>query len=68
MSVISVVDEATLQELIARVKIAQEEFATFSQAQVDRIFQQAAIAANEARIPLAKMAVAETGMGIVEDR
>jgi acetaldehyde dehydrogenase/alcohol dehydrogenase len=63
-----VVDEATLQELIARVKIAQEEFATFSQAQVDRIFQQAAIAANEARIPLAKMAVAETGMGIVEDK
>ncbi|MFN3927250.1 MAG: bifunctional acetaldehyde-CoA/alcohol dehydrogenase [Pseudanabaenaceae cyanobacterium] len=63
-----VTNEQELNELIAKVKIAQEEFASFSQAQVDRIFQQAAIAANEARIPLAKMAVAETGMGIVEDK
>ncbi|MFN3359816.1 MAG: bifunctional acetaldehyde-CoA/alcohol dehydrogenase [Pseudanabaenaceae cyanobacterium] len=63
-----VTNEQELNELIAKVKIAQEEFAQFSQEQVDRIFQQAALAANEARIPLAKMAVAETGMGIVEDK
>ena len=47
---------------------AQAEFATFSQEQVDKIFHAAAIAANKARIPLAKDAVAETGMGIVEDK
>jgi acetaldehyde dehydrogenase/alcohol dehydrogenase len=57
-----------LNALIERVKSAQEEFANFSQAQVDRIFQQVAIAANEARIPLAKLAVQETGMGVVEDK
>jgi acetaldehyde dehydrogenase/alcohol dehydrogenase len=63
-----VTNEQELNDLIERVKIAQAEFATFSQSQVDRIFQQAAIAANEARIPLAKLAVEETGMGIVEDK
>ncbi|MGQ9867044.1 MAG: bifunctional acetaldehyde-CoA/alcohol dehydrogenase [Pseudanabaenaceae cyanobacterium] len=63
-----VTNEQELNALIARVKQAQEAFAEFSQAQVDRIFQQAALAANAARIPLAKMAVAETGMGIVEDK
>ena len=47
---------------------AQAQFATFTQEQVDKIFYAAAIAANQARIPLAKMAVAETGMGIVEDK
>ena len=47
---------------------AQAEFATFSQEQVDKIFHAAAIAANKARIPLAKDAVEETGMGIVEDK
>lgn len=47
---------------------AQEEFATYTQEQVDRIFFAAATAANKARIPLAKMAVEETGMGIVEDK
>ncbi len=53
---------------IAEVKAAQKEFATFSQEKVDEIFKAAALAANKMRIPLAKMAVAETGMGIVEDK
>ncbi len=47
---------------------AQAQFATFTQEQVDKIFYAAAVAANQARIPLAKMAVAETGMGVVEDK
>ena len=50
------------------IKKAQEVFSTYSQEQVDKIFTAAAIAANQARIPLAKMAVEETGMGIVEDK
>ena len=50
------------------MKKAQEIFATYSQEQVDKIFFAASIAANKARIPLAKMAVEETGMGIVEDK
>ena len=58
----------SLEDLIGRVKIAQEHYASFSQNQVDMIFKAAAIAANNARIPLAKQAVAETGMGIVEDK
>ncbi len=58
----------TLQETIARVKEAQAKFAKFSQEEVDKIFLAAAIAANQARIPLAKMAVEETGMGVVEDK
>ena len=58
----------TLEKRIALLKKAQEEFATFSQEQVDRIFRYAAMAANDARITLAKMAVEETGMGIVEDK
>ena len=57
-----------LQETIAKVRMAQEEFAKFSQEKVDEIFKAAAIAANKARIPLAKMAVEETGMGVVEDK
>ena len=57
-----------LQETILKVKKAQEEFSKFSQEKVDEIFKAAAIAANSARIPLAKMAVEETGMGIVEDK
>ena len=56
-----------LVQLIARVRKAQEEFATFSQEKVDAIFKAAALAANKERILLAKMAVEETGMGIVED-
>ncbi len=57
-----------LREKIANVKAAQEKFAKFSQEQVDKIFLAAAVAANKARIPLAKFAVEETNMGIVEDK
>jgi acetaldehyde dehydrogenase/alcohol dehydrogenase len=57
-----------LEEAIKRVKKAQEVFATYSQEQVDAIFLAASTAANQARIPLAKLAVEETGMGIVEDK
>lgn len=59
------------QELTARIealRVAQKEFANFTQEQVDEIFRQAAMAANNNRIKLAKMAVEETGMGIVEDK
>ena len=59
---------AQLQQTIARCRAAQEIFATYDQAQVDKIFLAAASAANKARIHLAKLAVAETGMGIVEDK
>ncbi|WP_229764950.1 hypothetical protein, partial [Vibrio cholerae] len=48
---------AELDALVARVKAAQAEFATFSQEQVDKIFRAASLAANQARIPLAQMAV-----------
>lgn len=61
-------DEATLEKLLAKVRAAQAQFATFPQEKVDAIFRAAALAANRQRIPLAKMAVAETGMGIVEDK
>lgn len=57
-----------LEKAIARVKSAQKVFATYTQEQVDKIFLAAATAANKARIPLAKLAVEETGMGIVEDK
>jgi acetaldehyde dehydrogenase/alcohol dehydrogenase len=57
-----------LAALVARVKAAQLKFAGFSQKQVDHIFQKAALAAADARIPLAKLAVEETGMGVVEDK
>ena len=53
---------------IAAMKEAQKIFATFTQEQVDKIFKAAATAADKARIPLAKDAVEETGMGIVEDK
>lgn len=59
---------AELNNLAARVKSAQLKFATFTQQEVDRIFRNAALAAADARIPLAKMAAAETGMGVVEDK
>ena len=59
---------ASLEAAITRVRAAQKKFATYTQEQVDAIFKAAAIAANRARIPLAKMAVEETGMGIVEDK
>lgn len=57
-----------LEILISKVKKAQKILATFPQEKVDAIFRAAALAANRARIPLAKMAVEETGMGIVEDK
>lgn len=57
-----------LEEQIKRVREAQKIFATYSQEQVDKIFLACAIAANKARIPLAKLAVEETGMGVVEDK
>ena len=57
-----------LEALIKTVREAQKKFASFSQEQVDKIFFEASKAANMARIPLAKMAVEETGMGIVEDK
>ena len=65
-------NELTIAELvsekIAKVRKAQEQFATFTQEQVDHIFKCASLAANKQRIPLAKMAHAETGMGVVEDK
>lgn len=57
-----------LEEAIARTRKAQQKFASYSQEQVDKIFLAAASAANKARIPLAKLAVEETGMGVVEDK
>ena len=58
----------TLEQCIERVKKAQEIYSTFTQEQVDKIFFEAAKAANQMRIPLAKLAVQETGMGVVEDK
>ena len=57
-----------LNNLLERVKKAQEEYAKFSQEDVDRIFKAAATAADKARIPLARMAVEDTGMGVLEDK
>ena len=57
-----------LSKLIENTRKAQEIYSTFTQEQVDKIFQAAAIAANKARIPLAKEAVEETGMGVLEDK
>ena len=57
-----------LEAELDRVRAAQREFATYTQEQVDKIFLAAATAANQMRIPLAKMAVEETGMGLVEDK
>lgn len=57
-----------LEKRLAELKKAQEDFSKYSQKQVDKIFKAAAMAANKARIPLAKLAVEETGMGIVEDK
>ncbi len=61
-------DIESFEAKLAQVKEAQKKFAEYSQEQVDKIFKAAAIAANQARIPLAKMAVEETGMGVVEDK
>ena len=57
-----------LEAKMAAMRDAQKVFATYTQEQVDKIFHAAAIAANQMRIPLAKMAVEETGMGVVEDK
>lgn len=57
-----------LEAALLRVKEAQRIFGSYTQEQVDKIFSAAAVAANKARIPLAKMAVEETGMGVVEDK
>ena len=57
-----------LAKELEKVRAAQQKFATYTQAQVDKIFLAAATAANKQRIPLAKEAVAETGMGVVEDK
>ena len=65
----SLVDNAEqLELLIERVKKAQKIYSTFTQEQVDAIFKAAATAADKARIPLARMAVEETGMGVLEDK
>jgi len=64
-----IVDSAeNLKLAIEKVRNAQKEFAKFDQEKVDKIFYEAAMAANKMRIPLAKMAVEETGMGVVEDK
>ncbi len=64
-----IVDSVESLELeLKKVREAQVKFSTYTQEQVDAIFKAAAIAANQARIPLAKLAVSETGMGIVEDK
>ncbi len=60
------VEELALE--LKKVRAAQQKYAEFTQEQVDKIFKAAAIAANKARIPLAKQAVEETGMGVVEDK
>ena len=65
----SVIDSVEkLEHAIARIREAQKSYASYTQEQVDKIFLAAASAANKARIPLAKMAVEETGMGVVEDK
>ena len=64
-----IVDNAeSFEAALARVREAQKIFATYTQEQVDKIFLAAATAANQMRIPLAKMAVEETGMGVAEDK
>ncbi|MDD6645689.1 MAG: bifunctional acetaldehyde-CoA/alcohol dehydrogenase [Oscillospiraceae bacterium] len=69
MSNYSIVDSVeALEAKLAQVREAQKKFATYTQEQVDAIFKAAAVAANKQRIPLAKMAVEETGMGVVEDK
>lgn len=64
----TVTNEQELNQLVQRVADAQAKFANFSQAQVDKIFRAAALAAADARISLAKMAAKETGMGVIEDK
>ena len=64
-----IIDNAeALAEKMASMREAQKIFATYTQEQVDKIFKAAATAADKMRIPLAKMAVEETGMGVMEDK
>jgi acetaldehyde dehydrogenase/alcohol dehydrogenase len=63
-----VVDAKTLEQKLNEIRKAQKIFSTYTQEQVDKIFLAVAMAADKARIPLAKMAVRDTGMGIVEDK
>jgi acetaldehyde dehydrogenase/alcohol dehydrogenase len=65
---LSVTDEEGLERVLKEARTAQRAYSGFSQEKVDAIFFAAAKAANKARIPLAKLAVEETGMGIVEDK
>ncbi|MEG1437020.1 MAG: bifunctional acetaldehyde-CoA/alcohol dehydrogenase, partial [Oscillospiraceae bacterium] len=65
-AIVENVDQLTAR--MAEIREAQRIFATFSQEKVDEIFKAAAMAANKERIPLAKMAAQETGMGLVEDK
>ena len=66
---VGIVDSVeTLTAKIDEIRAAVEEFSTYTQEAVDKIFLAAATAADKARIPLAKMAVEETGMGVVEDK
>ncbi len=67
-NIFEVSDIESFEKKLSQVREAQKKFAEYSQEQVDKIFKAAAIAANMARIPLAKMAVEETGMGVVEDK
>ena len=57
-----------LENTFSKVKTAQKEYSKYTQEQVDNIFKESAMAANKERISLAKMAVEETGMGVVEDK
>lgn len=59
---------AALRDTLTKAVVAQRKYSTYSQAQVDKIFKAAALAANQARIPLAKMAAEETRMGVAEDK
>ena len=67
-TMITTQEQALLGDIVRRVKKAQKIFATYNQEQVDKIFRAAAIAAAQNRIPLAKLAVEETGMGVMEDK
>ncbi len=67
-SVASAEELALLDKIVGKVKEAQKVFATYTQEQVDKIFRAAAIAAAQNRIPLSKIAVEETGMGVMEDK
>lgn len=69
MGVPAIVDSVeTLEAKMKAMREAQKEFAKFSQEQVDKIFYEAAMAANKMRIPFAKMAVEETQRGVLEDK